>query len=74
MPPISFKKIAALLLGIIILSQMDKVLAALSGIYQFVADSLAPFNDFSPDVRYAVMILLLMLAFVTIFRLLQGRK
>lgn len=76
MPPISFKKIGLVLLAIIALSRLDKILAAGSGIYEFFRDSLSPFQDSPREGRFLVALAILVLVYVTVFRLLhdRGRK
>jgi len=76
MPPISFKKIALVLLAVIALSRLDQILAVLAGIYEFFCDSLAPFHDSPPGGRFVVALAILALLYLTIFRLLhdRGRK
>jgi hypothetical protein len=70
MPRISFKKIAIVLLVIIVLSRLDKVLTAVLSIYQFFYDAFEPLRHSSVEGRFLVALSLLVLLFVTIFKLL----
>ena len=76
MPPISFKKIALVLLAVIALSRLDKISATLSAIYEFFCDSLAPFHNSPAEGRFVVALAILALVYVTLFKLLhdRGRK
>ncbi len=74
MPRISFKKIAIVLLVIVVLSRLDKVLAAISSAYAYVCESLEPLRRMSINQRYALLLLILVLFYVTAFRLWQMRK
>jgi len=73
MPPISFKKIALVLLAIIALSRLDRILAALSEGYEFFRDALAPFHDSPREGRFVVALGILAVVYVTVFRLLHDR-
>ena len=74
MPPISFQKIAIGVLIVLVLSQLDKVLAAVSSVYAWAYDSFAPFRRMSVNQRYALLLLLFVLFYVTAFQLRQMRK
>lgn len=73
MPPISLKKIAIILLAVIALSRLDKILAAGAAVYEFFADSLAPFFNGPVGGRFVVAVAILVLLYVTAFRLLHDR-
>ena len=73
MPPVSFKKVAVVFLTIVALSRLDRIYAAGSGIYEFFAEALQPWREFSAHMRLVIAVALLALAYVTIFQFLHGR-
>jgi uncharacterized protein YggT (Ycf19 family) len=74
MRPISTKKVLLILLGLLVLSRWDQVLAIASGVYRFIADALEPLRTSPPPGRLAVASCILALIYITIFKLLYDRN
>jgi uncharacterized protein YggT (Ycf19 family) len=74
MQPISSKKLIIIVLIMIVLSRLDTVTAVLSNVYGFFSRALQPFHDMPPRGQFVDALLILLLLYITIFKLLYDRR
>ena len=73
MPPISIKKIVFWIVIIILLSQIDHIIAFVLGIYRIFHFCFGPLRNCPVEAKYVVALLFLALVWITIYKLLFRR-
>jgi hypothetical protein len=74
MPPISMKRVVIAIIIIVLLANLDRVIALFNSIYEAFYNAFEPLRNSPPFGKYIVALLFLLLLYVTIFKLLQRRK
>lgn len=74
MPPISLKKILAVIMAIVFLSQLHHVIRAFSVFSEIVYKSLAPYRQYPDEVKYVVNVTVFVLVFTFLWKLWISKK
>jgi hypothetical protein len=74
MPPINWKRVIIVILAIIALSRIDRLIHLARVIVRAFWDAMEPLRDSPVEGQYVVGLAFLALIYVTLFKLLQGRK
>lgn len=69
MPPISFKKILAVIMVIVFLSQLHHVIRAFSIISEVAYKSLAPYRYCPDEIKYVVNVIVFVLVFMFLWKI-----
>lgn len=71
---LSLKNIIIVVLIIVLLAHCGRVFRICAGMYVWVYDSLEPFRSAPPVGRYVLVVAVLLLIYVTVFKLFHKRK
>ena len=69
MPPISLKKILAVIMVIVFLSQLHHVIRAFSILSEVFYKSLAPYRQYPDEIKYAVNVVVFVLVFIFLWKM-----